>query len=60
MGTPKHQLCGAGWDIVHEAIDAYDSWMADDDYDANRVLRAIIERMRFRRSLYMPHETDEP
>jgi hypothetical protein len=47
---------GAGWDIVDQAIATYDSWMLDDDFDANRILKEIIEQMRARRSLYMPHE----
>ena len=52
------QTRGAGWDIVDQAIETYDSWMLDDDYDANRVLREIIERMRARRSLYLPQIFD--
>lgn len=45
-----------GWDIVEQAINTYDSWMLDDDFDANRVLKEIIEQMRARRPLYMPHD----
>lgn len=46
------QARGAGWDVVDEAIAAYDEWMLDDDYDANSALRKIVDRMRARRALY--------
>lgn len=35
-------------DIILEAINAYDDWMLDDDYDAGPVLTRIINRMRDR------------
>lgn len=46
------QRRGAAWDIIDEAILAYDEWMLDDDYDAVSVLRRIIEKMRERRTSY--------
>lgn len=53
------QLKGAAWDIVDEAIAAYDDWMLDDDYDATGALRRIIERMRERRGLYRAPSASE-
>ena len=46
------QRRGAAWDIIDEAIAAYDDWMADDDYDATSQLHEIIDRMRARRDSY--------
>jgi hypothetical protein len=46
------QQRGAGWDVVDEAIAAYDEWMLDDDYDAVGKLAEIMLRMRARRDLY--------
>jgi hypothetical protein len=43
---------GVGWDIVDEAINAYDQWMLDDDYDAMGKLHEIMRRMKERRALY--------
>ena len=40
------------WDIVDEAINAYDQWMLDDDYDATSMLHSIMARMKERRELY--------
>jgi hypothetical protein len=47
-----HQRRGVAWDIIDEAINTYDEWMLDDDYEANRVLREIMTKMRERRDLY--------
>lgn len=48
-------------DIILEAINAYDSYMLDDDFNADRTLRKIIERMRDRAmltaSLHQEQET---
>lgn len=38
-------------DIILEAINEYDQWMQDDDYDAQPVLDRIIKRMRERISI---------
>lgn len=46
------QKRGAGWDVVDEAIAAYDEWMDDDDYDALNILESIIDRMKERRDQY--------
>lgn len=46
------RLRGAGWDVVDEAINAYDSWMLDDDYYAMSKLHEIMNRMKERRALY--------
>lgn len=46
------QRRGVAWDIIDEAILAYDNWMLDDDYDAQRKLNLIITKMRERRDLY--------
>lgn len=35
-------------DIIQEAIQSYDDWMLDDDYESNATLRRIINRMRDR------------
>jgi hypothetical protein len=48
---------GAAWDIIDEAICAYENYMIDDDYDAQRTLDSIIAKMRQRRSFY--HLTNE-
>ena len=48
------QRRGAAWDIIAEAIETYDHWMLDDDYDATSKLRQIIERMRKRREGLRP------
>jgi hypothetical protein len=47
-----HQLRGPGWDVVDEAILAYERWMLDDDYDAMTQLHEIMKRMKERRALY--------
>lgn len=46
------QRRGAALDIVLEALNEYDSWMVDDDYDAHSVLRKIMDRMRERYALF--------
>lgn len=46
------QQRGASWDIIDEAIETYDQWMLDDDYDSMAILRQVIEKMRERRRLY--------
>lgn len=48
------QKRGAGWDIVDEAINTYDQWMLDDDYDFHMILQKIVGRMKERRALYHP------
>lgn len=48
----QHQRDGVAWDIIAEAIEAYNEWMMDDDYDATGCLRRIIGKMEERRSLY--------
>lgn len=55
MPTPHQQHLGVAWDIIEQAINTYDSWMLDDDFDANTCLKKIIEQMRERRALYHPH-----
>ena len=40
------------WDIIDEAIAAYDGWMLDDDYDATSALKKIMSQMKKRRSFY--------
>lgn len=53
------QQRGAGWDVVDEAIQTYDEWMLDDDYDAIGKLAEIMARMRARRNLYRDGEIVE-
>jgi len=55
--TEYHKRRGVAWDIVDEAIDDYESWMLDDDYDAMRVLHRIMDRMIERRRLYQSTPT---
>lgn len=43
------QQRGAAWDIIDEALLAYQGFMLDDDYDAQAALDRIMERMRERR-----------
>lgn len=50
------QRRGVAWDIIDEAINNFDAWMRDDDYDATRKLFEIVNTMRERRALY--HGTD--
>lgn len=38
-------------DIILQAINEYDQWMLDDDYDAGLVLDGIIFRMKLRLSM---------
>jgi len=45
---------GVAWDIIDQAINTYDVWMLDDDYDAMTTLHLIISRMKKRRSYYLP------
>lgn len=62
MSIAYLQQRGVAWDIIAEAIDAYDRWMLDDDYDATSKLRDIIETMRRRRARYAdrdPQVSDE-
>jgi hypothetical protein len=42
------QSRGRHYDIILEALAAYDEWMLDDDYDAGVTLRKIMDRMRER------------
>lgn len=46
------QRRGVAWDIIDQAINTYDGWMLDDDYQAGRVLREIIEKMKERRAAF--------
>lgn len=48
------QRQGVAWDILAEAIETFDAWMLDDDYDADTKLKQIINRMRERRALIGP------
>ena len=43
-------------DIVLEAINTYDGYMLDDDYDAQACLDKIMKQMRERLALYRPVE----
>lgn len=52
--TDRQQQRGVAWDIIDEAINTYESWMLDDDYDADRTLKQIIARMRERRAAHAP------
>jgi hypothetical protein len=53
------QKRGAGWDIVDEAINTYDQWMLDDNYEFAVILRQIIGRMKERRAFYHPQGAHE-
>lgn len=46
------QQRGVAMDIVDQAIEEYDQWMLDDDYDAMTFLHSLMGRMRARRELY--------
>ena len=46
------QRKGVAWDIIDEAINSYDEWMMDDDYEAGEKLHQIVARLRERRDLY--------
>lgn len=42
------QQRGRHADIIAEALETYDEWMLDDDYEAMPVLHKIMKRMRER------------
>lgn len=48
------------WQMIDEAIESYDSYMLDGDFDANSKLREIIETLRRNREKYLsgsdPHQ----
>ncbi len=46
------QQRGAGWDVVDEALNSYDEWMQEDDYEFHEILKKIMGRMRERRDRY--------
>jgi hypothetical protein len=46
------QRRGVAWDIIDEAIVAYDQWMLDDDYQFREILAKIMERLIERRNQY--------
>jgi hypothetical protein len=52
------QRRGVAWDIIDEAIVAYDQWMLDDDYQPGKVMANIISQMRERRNLYTVQAAD--
>lgn len=54
------QQRGSAWDIIDQAINAYDQWMLDDDYDAKRILDEIIDNLRKRRDLYRSPDPAAP
>jgi hypothetical protein len=45
------QQRGRHADIIEEAINTYDEWMLDDDYESMTILRKIMDRMRERFAL---------
>lgn len=47
-----HQIRGAAWDIIDEAIETYLEWMGDDDYDSMAVLKKIMNKMIERKTFY--------
>lgn len=51
------QKRGPAWDIIDEALLAYNDYMLDDDYDAQRTLDKIMQRMDTRRSFYHDGKT---
>lgn len=54
MSIEHQQTRGAAWDIIDEAINAYDDWMLDDDYEPYIILRKIVGRLKERREFYFP------
>lgn len=46
------QKRGAAWDIIDEALNAYDSFMLDDDYEPYAAMMGIFGRMKERRDFY--------
>lgn len=47
------QQHGVAWDIIAEALEDYRQFMLDDDYDYQRALTSIMERMSARREAYL-------
>lgn len=48
----RHQRNGVAWDIIAEAVNSWDEWMLDDDYDAMGALNRIMSRMKKRAAFY--------
>lgn len=46
------QRRGVAWDIVDEALTAYDSFMLDDDYEPYEAMKKIFGKMKERRDAY--------
>lgn len=46
------QQRGVAWDVVDEALDSFNTFMLDDDYDYKRALYSIMARMQARRDEY--------
>lgn len=55
-----HQQRGIALDIIDEALNAYDGWMLDDDYDATTTLHKIMKRMRERVAALNPPNRPTP
>jgi hypothetical protein len=51
---------GVAWDIIAEAVQAFDEWSADDDYDAMGAINRIIGRMKKRAAYYGPIARRQP
>lgn len=54
------QQRGAGWDVVDEALELYDEWARDDDYEFYIILTTIVCRMRERRDAYDAQKASAP
>lgn len=50
--SDHQQRRGVAWDIIEEAINTFDEWMLDDDFDATSTLHKIIAKMRERAEAY--------
>ncbi len=44
------------WEIIDNAINKYDNYMLDDDYDATTKLKEIMNEMKEQRKKYLDGE----
>jgi hypothetical protein len=55
----RQQRRGRFADMVDEAINSYDGWLTDDDFDARGCLDRIVARLRQRRSFTLPEPPND-
>lgn len=53
------QRSGVAWDILVEAVNTYDGFMLDDDYNGLGMINSIMGRIKERMALYAPPITGD-